>query len=46
MKRIPTRRSIFRRVASALWAACDAYQWIPLLVVLVILAFVNSTWLN
>lgn len=43
MNRIPTRtRNPIRRFGAALWQACEDHQWLPLLIVAVLLAIVNS----
>jgi hypothetical protein len=42
MNRIPTHRNIVRRAGARLWQACDDHQWLPLVIVLVLLLIVNS----
>lgn len=43
MNRIPTRtRNPIRRAVSALWAACERHQWLPMAIALVLLAVINS----
>lgn len=46
MSRIPTHRNLIRRAGARLWQACEDHQWIPLVITLVCLLVVNSTWLN
>lgn len=43
MSRIPTRTSNpISRALACLWQACEDHQWVPLAVVLALLAIINS----
>jgi hypothetical protein len=42
MTRIRTYTNPAKRAALWLWDACDRHQWLPLVIVLVLLLIVNS----
>ena len=44
--KIRTRTNPIQRAASAFWQALDDHPALPLAIVGVLLAVVNSTWLN